>query len=120
VSRGTPTLPKSDEDYRFRLTRAKPTVTTPGGTVTEADENSFPVVKGNAAAVFYLVLDRGALREPHWHPNSWEMDFCQDGRGEVRIVTPGGEESITTLEPGGIAFIPQGGRTTSETSGRAR
>ena len=36
------------------------------------------------------------------------MDFCQEGRGEVGIVTPCGEESITVLEPGDIAFIPQG------------
>lgn len=108
VTGGTPRLPRSDEDYRFRLTREKPTVTTPGGTVTEADERSFPVVRGNAAAVFYLVMKPGALREPHWHPNAWEMDFCQAGKGEVGIVTPGGEMSTNVLEPGDIAFIPQG------------
>lgn len=108
VSHGTPTLPRSRQAYRFRLTREKPTVTTPGGTVTEADENSFPVVKGNDAAMFYLVLKPGALREPHWHPNAWELDFCVAGRGELGIVTPGGKVSITTLEPGDIGFVPQG------------
>ena len=108
VSKGTPTLPKDKELYSFPLASAKPTATTPGGTVTELTENNFPIFKGNAAGVFFLVLKAGALREPHWHPNAWEMDFCAEGKGELGIVTPDGDQRIQTLSPGDIGFIPQG------------
>ncbi len=105
---GTPVLPKSSEAFHFPLTSAKPTVTTPGGSVTELTERNFPAFAGNAAAVFYLVLKPGALREPHWHPNAWEMDVCLGGRGELGVVTPDGEEAIATLSPGDIGFVPRG------------
>ncbi|HUZ29892.1 MAG TPA: cupin domain-containing protein [Solirubrobacteraceae bacterium] len=107
VSRGTPTLPQDADAYRFPLASAKPTDVTPGGTVTELTEDNFPIFKGNNAGVFFLVLKPGALREPHWHPNAWEMDYCVEGRGELGVVTPDGDQRIQTLSPGDIGFIPQ-------------
>ena len=108
VSKGTPTLPQDSDAYRFPLASAKPTVSLPGGTVTELTEDNFPIFKGNAAGVFFLVLKPGGLREPHWHPNAWEMDYCVEGKGELGVVTPDGEQRIQTLSPGDIGFIPQG------------
>jgi oxalate decarboxylase len=108
VSKQTPVLPLDKDQYHFPLGKAKPTATTPGGTVTELTENNFPIFKGNAAGVFYLVLKQGALREPHWHPNAWEMDYCVEGKGELGVVTPDGDQRIQTLSPGDIGFIPQG------------
>jgi oxalate decarboxylase len=108
VSRGTPVLPRDKHRYSFPLASAKPSDTTPGGTVTELTENNFPIFKGNAAGVFFLVLKAGALREPHWHPNAWEMDYCVEGKGELGIVTPDGDQRVQTLSPGDIGFIPQG------------
>ena len=107
TSRGTPVLPKAHDKFSFPLATAKPTVTTPGGSVTELTEDNFPVFKGNAAAIFYLVLKPGRLREPHWHPNAWELDFCVEGKGELGIITPDGDTSTSTLSPGDIGFVPQ-------------
>lgn len=75
LSKGTPTLPQDGETYRFPLVSSKPTAVTPGGTVTEVTEKNFPPFSGNNAGVFFLVMKPGALREPHWHPNAWEMDY---------------------------------------------
>ncbi len=108
VSKGTPVLPEDKDQYHFPLASAKPTAVTPGGTVTELTEDNFPIFKGNAAGVFYLTLKPGALREPHWHPNAWEMDYCVEGEGELGVVTPDGDQRIQTLSPGDIGFIPQG------------
>ncbi len=108
ASEGTPVLPQDKDSYHFPLASAKPTASTPGGTVTELTEDNFPIFKGNAAGVFFLVLEPGALREPHWHPNAWEMDYCAAGRGELGIVTPDGEQRVQTLSSGDIGFIPQG------------
>ncbi len=108
VTKGSPRLPKTSVEYRYPLASAKPQISTPGGSVTELTEDNFPIFKGNAAGVFFLVLKPGGLREPHWHPNAWEMDVCIEGKGELGVVTPDGEESVSTLEPGDIGFIPQG------------
>jgi oxalate decarboxylase len=108
VSKQTPVLPLDKDQYHFPVAKAKPTATTPGGTVTELTENNFPIFKGNAAGVFYLVLKPGGLREPHWHPNAWEMDYCVEGKGELGVVTPEGDRRVQTLSPGDIGFIPQG------------
>jgi len=108
ASTGTPVLPKDKDSYHFPLASARPTATTPGGTVTELTEDNFPIFDGNAAAVFFLVLQPGALREPHWHPNAWEMDYCVTGQGELGVVTPDGNQRVQTLTAGDIGFIPQG------------
>jgi oxalate decarboxylase len=108
VSNGTPTLPTDSHEYSFPLASAPPTVKTAGGSVTELTQDNFPVFQGNAASVFYLVLEQGALREPHWHPNAWEIDVCVEGRGQLGVVTPDGTERIQTLTPGDIGFIPRG------------
>ncbi len=108
VSKGTPVLPKDSDEYRFPLASAKPTAITPGGTVTELTEKNFPIFEGNAAGVFFLVLKPGGLREPHWHPDAWEMDVCLQGQGELGVVTPDGHQRAQTLSPGDIGFIPQG------------
>ena len=105
---GAPVMPKDKNTYRFKLSRTKPNVVTPGGTVTECNQNNFPVVKGNAAAVFFVVMKKGALREPHWHPNAWEIDVPIKGRGKLGIVTPQGTVSEQILEVGDIGFIPRG------------
>ena len=47
VTTGTPTLPKDHVPYSFPLASAKPTATTPGGTVTELTEKNFPIFKGD-------------------------------------------------------------------------
>lgn len=48
------------------------------------------------------------LREPHWHPTHWEVDYAVQGKGELGIVTPDDQQNISRLEPGDIGFIPMG------------
>ncbi len=79
-----------------------------GGTIAICDQTNFPVVTGNMAAVFLLVLKPGGLREPHWHPNAWEMDIVLSGKVELFVVNPDATVDTVTLEPGVIGFIPQG------------
>ena len=70
--------------------------------------DNFPVLKDNEVSAGYLVLKPGALREPHWHPTHWEVDFAVQGKGELGIVTPDDQQNITQLAPGDIGFIPTG------------
>jgi oxalate decarboxylase len=103
-----PTLPKSDESNRFDFSKIKPQVVRDGGTVTECTGKNFPVLVDNDAASFLLVLKPGAVREPHWHPNAWELDVPLSGRGRLGVANPEDNFSVQEILPGQIGFIPQG------------
>ena len=103
-----PTLPKSDGSNKFDFAKIEPKVVRPGGTVKECTGENFPVLVDNAAASFLLVLEPGAVREPHWHPNAWELDVPLSGRGRLGVANPEDTFSVQELVPGQIGFIPQG------------
>jgi oxalate decarboxylase len=101
-------LPKDPDAYSFPLSTAKPHVVRKGGSITTAGPDNFPALKGNHVSAGYLVLKPGALREPHWHPTHWEVDYAVQGTGELGIVTPDDTQRIQRLKPGDIGFIPTG------------
>ena len=53
-----------------------------------------------------LVIDPGAVREPHWHGNAGEFNFCVSGAGQIGIVAPSGESWTFVVNTGDVAFIP--------------
>ncbi len=53
-----------------------------------------------------LNIDEGALREPHWHGNASELNYCVSGRAQVGIVGPTGESWTFVVEPGDVGYIP--------------
>lgn len=103
-----PTLKKSNESNRFDFAKIEPQVVRSGGTVKECTGKNFPVLVDNAAASFLLVLEPGAVREPHWHPNAWELDVPLSGRGRLGVANPDDSFSVQEILPGQIGFIPQG------------
>src|ERR1051326_3678031 len=76
--------------FLFDLAKSNPLVDKKkSGTVRGAYEKNFPVVKNRAGAMFLVILDKGGIREPHWHPNAWEFDYCINGAaGCARCHTP--------------------------------
>ena len=78
-----PDLPKSATANGFDFAGVSPQVVEPSGTITEATGDNFPVLRGNRAAVYFLTMKPGALREPHWHPDAWELDIPLSGRGRL-------------------------------------
>jgi oxalate decarboxylase len=105
---GGPVLPPTSDTYRFPLASTTPQIVRPGGSITKAVPGNFPVLNDNQVSAGYLVLKPGALREPHWHPTHWEVDYAVTGKGELGIVTPDDQQNISRLEPGDIGFIPTG------------
>lgn len=67
---------------------------------------NFPVLKNLALQI--LDMDAGEQREPHFHPNAVQVDYCLSGQGQVGIVGPGGDRHVLDLVPGDAAFIPVG------------
>lgn len=103
-----PTLKKSGESNKFDFAKIEPQVVRGGGTVKECTGKNFPVLVDNAAASFLLVLEPGAVREPHWHPNAWELDVPLSGHGRLGVANPDDTFSVQDILPGQIGFIPQG------------
>ncbi|MDT5191031.1 MAG: oxalate decarboxylase, partial [Mycobacterium sp.] len=54
--------------------RSAPT-TLDGGSLQQADEDNFPILKGQEASILLLTLQVGGIREPHWHPSAWEINL---------------------------------------------
>lgn len=94
--------------YLFDLAKSRPTVTRPAGTVQGAYEKVFPIVKGQKAAMFLVVLKPGGIREPHWHPDAWEFDYCISGKARMSVVGPNNKWKIFDVKPGQVVFVPMG------------
>jgi oxalate decarboxylase len=94
--------------YLYDLAQSKPAVKKPAGTVQLAYEDDFPIVKGQAAAMAIVTLEKGGIREPHWHPDAWEFDYCISGKARMAVVAPNNEWQSFDVEAGQIVFVPQG------------
>ena len=94
--------------YLFDLAKSKPLVKKKGGTVRGADEKVFPVLKHQKGAMFLVILEPGGIREPHWHPNAWEFDYCISGKARMSVVAPDNTWQHFEVKPGQAVFVPQG------------
>ncbi len=103
-----PTLTAGGPTHRFPLSTHEPTVSNPAGSVRICDQDNFPVVTGQAAAVYYVTIEVKGLREPHWHPNAWELNFVVKGSVRLGVVNPNDTWDEVVLNPGDVGFIPQG------------
>lgn len=79
-----------------------------GGSRTIANTDNFSILNGNGMAIYLLRLKRGGVREPHWHPNAAELSYCISGRAIMTIFSPSAGYDSFTMDPGEIAFVPQG------------
>lgn len=90
---------------KFAFEKAEP-FSFPGGTLHRVTKRKFPVL--NKLAIQALHLKKGAVREPHSHPNAEQLDYCVSGHARVGIVGPEGQRQLLDLRAGDISFVPQG------------
>ncbi len=97
--------------HHFKLTGADRT-TYPGGYLQGANENTFPILRGQRGSVYFVHLEVGGFREPHWHPTAWELNFVISGRAKWSILGthPDGayHNTVFEAEQGDLVFAPQG------------
>jgi oxalate decarboxylase len=55
-----------------------------------------------------VVLENGGIREPHWHPDAWEFDYCISGKARMAVVAANNEWQSFEVEAGQVVFVPQG------------
>ncbi|HEU5230392.1 MAG TPA: cupin domain-containing protein [Ktedonobacteraceae bacterium] len=88
-----------------------------GGTVAALTPQFIPSLDG--ITLFIVNEQPGGLREPHWHPNAAEINYCVQGQGQFEIITPDNTHEIFGIQPGDVVFAPQNylhhvGSTTNE------
>lgn len=101
-----PQTPVEDEGpslYSVPL-ESLPVSTFGGGTVQALRVDAIPSLAD--ITLLRLVIDVGAVREPHWHGNAAEFNYCVTGSGQIGIVAPSGESWTFVVNPGDVAYIP--------------
>lgn len=97
--------------HLFHLGRSEPT-RFDGGTLRGAHEGNFPVLAGQNGAVYSVHLEPGGIREPHWHPTAWELNYHISGSAKWTILGTHSDSSYRTetveAHPGDLVFAPQG------------
>ena len=80
-----------------------------GGTVRGVSASQFPILAGQNGAMYSVKLLPGGVREPHWHPNAWEFDYCVSGYGRMTVLgTDGTAVDTFDVAPGDAVFVPMG------------
>lgn len=95
---------KSKTNFVHKMLDQKPILTS-GGEVRITDSKNFPVSKTVAAA--HLIIQPGALREMHWHPNADEWNFIIRGRARITIFASEGTARTFDYVPGDVGIIPR-------------
>jgi oxalate decarboxylase len=94
-----------DRTHRYGLMSQKPRVSTPGGALYVASAREFPASTTLTGMV--LKLKRGAMHEPHWHPNASEWHYVLKGRTRVTLFAFDKRVAVAELSPGECAYIPR-------------
>lgn len=76
-----------------------------GGEVRIVGSRTFPISKTIAAA--HVIIQPGAIREMHWHPNADEWSFFIKGRARVTIFAAQGEARTFDFLPGDVGITPR-------------
>ena len=79
-----------------------------GGWFQQADEDNFPILKGQQASIVMLTLQPGGIREPHWHPSAWEINIVTSGVAAWVVVDGNGNHERFDQHVGDVVFAPQG------------
>ena len=107
---GDPRLPAetiTSQSHLFHL-GAQPPTTLDGGSFQQADEDNFPILKGQEASILALTLQPGGIREPHWHPSAWELNLVTSGVATWVVIDGNGNHEAFDQHVGDVVFAPQG------------
>jgi oxalate decarboxylase len=107
---GDPRIPAetiNSQSHLFHLGDS-PVTKYDGGWFQQADEDDFPILKGQAASIVKLTLVPGGIREPHWHPSAWELNIVTSGVAAWVLVDGNGNHESFDQHVGDVVFAPQG------------
>jgi oxalate decarboxylase len=91
----------------FHLQAAKAAVFE-GGSLQGANSENWPILVGQKGSVYMIRLKVGAIREPHWHPSAWELNYIISGKVRWSFVGPNSSQDVLEGGAGDLIMIPQG------------
>lgn len=95
---------KSKYNFTHKMLAQEPIVTS-GGEVRITDSKNFPISTTVAAA--HAIIQPGALREMHWHPNADEWNFFIRGKARITIFAAEGTARTFDYVPGDVGIVPR-------------
>jgi len=107
---GDPRIPAetiTSKSHLFHL-GAQPPTTLDGGSFQQANEDNFPILKGQEASIQLITLQPGGIREPHWHPSAWEINLVTKGVAFWVLIDGNGNHESFDQHVGDVVFAPQG------------
>jgi oxalate decarboxylase len=107
---GDPRLPAetiTSQSHLFDLA-ALPPATYDGGSLQQAHEDNFPILKGQEVSIQLLTLQPGGIREPHWHPSAWEINLVTSGVATWVVIDGNGNHESFDAHVDDVVFAPQG------------
>ncbi|KKY31861.1 putative oxalate decarboxylase oxdc [Diaporthe ampelina] len=97
-------IKKSKYNFAHKMLAQEPIITS-GGEVRITDSKNFPISTTVAAA--HAIIQPGALREMHWHPNADEWNFFIRGRARITIFAAEGTARTFDYVPGDVGIVPR-------------
>lgn len=83
-----------------------PQIQSPGGTVKLSNQSLMPTLED--LAMYSLRLEVKGVREPHWHPNTHELNYLIQGKARIILLSPQGEVDDFEMSAGDMSFLPKG------------
>ena len=93
--------------HLFRYTQGSPKQFS-GGSLHGANDDVWPILKDQNGSVYIAHLEKGALREPHWHPDAWELNYVIAGTAHWSVLGPQGSTDSFVAQTGDLVFVPRG------------
>jgi oxalate decarboxylase len=79
-----------------------------GGTLQGATEENWKILSKQQGSVYLARLEPGGVREPHWHPSGWELNYVISGKIRWSFVGPKATHDTFEAGQGDLVFAPQG------------
>lgn len=99
-------MQKKRSKLSLNINRIKPQDQTSGAARTKITKKYFPALSG--MSLYKLVLYKGGVREPHWHPNADELGYCMSGKALVTLFGNNNLKETFLVGPGEVFLIPSG------------
>jgi len=87
----------------WRLDAQEP-IEVPGGRIRIVDSTTFKAASTIAAAL--VELDRGAMRELHWHPTNDEWQYYISGQAQMTVFASSGKARTFDYRAGDVGYVP--------------
>lgn len=104
--------------HHLRFSELAPQDVSEHGFRIKASKSNFPALQN--MSLYKLVLQKKAVREPHWHANADELGYCLEGKVLVSMYGNHNDRENFLIEKGEVFFIPSGALHSIENIGEGK